>query len=96
MDEKERTEVADLIRREQPGYVYLIPGDANDFSYFMPSFSEVLGWQYEFQVAADAPALARLAETGSFTHKIGETLVVSEFKVGLENVPKFLEACRRR
>jgi hypothetical protein len=94
MDEQEREAFADLIRKNGYPRIDLIPPDPNHFSFVELSHSDIGGWQYKFDMAADAQAFSNFARTGVFQYKVGEFLIQTEFSVGLENVARFQRACR--
>ena len=48
-----------------------------------------------FPVVRNSPAFEQFGRTGMFRFKLGDSSVSSNFKVGLENVRKFQEFCKR-
>ena len=53
------------------------------------------GWRYRFQLSVAGPAFEQFVRAGGFHFRIGDSLVGSDFKVGLDNVRKFQEFCKR-
>jgi len=94
MDEHEREAVAELIRKDQYPKIELLPPTPNDVSLVQPSFSELQGWQYKFDIAVHSAAFDEFGRTGIFQVKIGTAVIQNELKAGLENVRKFQDGCR--
>jgi hypothetical protein len=90
-----RKVMADLVRDGGYPWVELVPGTSNDGNVLDISFSEVVGWEYQFSFEAETAAFEHFARTGEFQFKLSETLFQQEFKVGLESAAAFRNACRK-
>lgn len=89
-----RIAMADLIRADQPPLLQVQPATQSDANMIELFFSAIDGWRYKFDLRADHDAFARLGRDGVLDLKVGATNVHEEFKVGLENVGRFLDLCR--
>jgi hypothetical protein len=91
-DKKQRQVFADLIRANTYPKVEL-EGEAA-----LPelSYSEVDGWEFHFEIAADGAAFGKLKKTGQFGFKIGSLAVDNGLrKAGLDKISEFQAACRK-
>ncbi len=91
-DKKQREVFADLIRTNSYPTVQL----EREGSLLELSYSDVDGWEFRFEIAADGAAFDKFKKTGQFGFKIG-TLVVNDrtAKAGLDKVSEFQAACRK-
>ncbi len=89
-----RTTIAARILHDEEPAIDLMPGDTSAQS-LDAVYSNLTGWRYRFLLSVSGPAFEQLARTGAFEFKLGDTVVRSEFKVGLENVRKFQDLCKR-
>jgi len=93
--EKERKILADFIRSDAYPKVQL-EGEA---SFVEPSFSEVAGWEYHFEIGADGAVFNKFKNTGRFGFKFGSH--TADFgsnpiaKSGLDKVAEFQAQCRK-
>jgi hypothetical protein len=87
-----RTIAAMLLHDEEPNII-MVPEDSSALG--GEFFTGMAGWRYRFQLSITGPAFEQFERTGSFRFKLGDQTVSSDFKVGLENVRKFQELCRR-
>ena len=90
-----RKAIADLIRTDQYPRARIIVPSSEETVLLQPSFSEVNGWQYSFDLAADGKAFERFRRTGALEFRVGKASDRGEFKVGLENIAKFQDICNR-
>jgi hypothetical protein len=91
-DKKQRQVFADLIRANTYPKVEF-EGEAA-----LPelSYSEVDGWEFHFEIAADGAAFGKLKRTGQFGFKIGSLAVDNGLrKAGLDKISEFQAACRK-
>ena len=88
-----RTTIAEMILHDKDPAIVMVPDDSSAMG--VEAFTGMTGWRYRFQLSATGPAFEQLERTGIFQFKLGDSPVRSEFKVGLENVRKFQELCRR-
>jgi hypothetical protein len=89
-DKKQRQVFADLIRANTYPKVELEGAAA------LPelSYSEVDGWEFHFEIAADGAAFDKLKKTGQFGFKIGALAVDNGLrKPGLDKISEFQAAC---
>jgi hypothetical protein len=91
-DKKQRQLFADLIRANTYPKVEL----ESEQSLPELSYSEVDGWEFHFEIAADGAAFDKFKKTGQFGFKIG-ALVVNDktAKAGLEKASEFQAACQK-
>ena len=87
-----RTIAAMMLRDEEPNVV-MVPEDTGALG--VEFFTGMAGWRYRFQLSVTGPAFEQFERTGMFRFKLGDSSVSSDFKVGLENVRKFRELCKR-
>ena len=87
-----RTIAAMMLHDEEPNIV-MVPEDSSALG--GEFFTGMAGWRYRFQLSITGPAFEQFERTGSFRFKLGDQSVSSDFKVGLGNVRKFEELCRR-
>lgn len=88
-----RTTIAAMILHDQYPTIAMVPDDSSAMG--VEAFTGMAGWRYRFQLAVTGPAFEQLERTGIFQFKLGDSSVRSEFKVGLENVRKFQDLCKR-
>jgi hypothetical protein len=96
MNDREREAFAELIMRDMDPFIQLIPPTPNESSAATISHSATHGWQYTFEMSADAPAFHNFTRAGVLEFKVGEFMLRSEFAVGLDKAVMFQTACRRR
>jgi len=88
-----RTTIAEMMLHDKDPAIVMVPDDSSAMG--VEAFTGMTGWRYRFQLSATGPAFEQLERTGIFQFELGDSPVRSEFKVGLENVRKFQELCRR-
>jgi len=94
MNDQLRRLFADLIGHDKRPTVMLDAPDPGHLSLAEVSFSEMGGWFYKFDVAAESKAFDIFTKTGIFSYKVADVSVSSSFRPGIENAVKFLKACR--
>jgi hypothetical protein len=94
MGEQERAVIVDLFRSEEYPSIDMVPPDNRHVSVINPEYYDISGWMYTFEIRADAEAFNIFRRTGSFVINLRQTPKRYEFKVGLENIGKFQDACR--
>jgi hypothetical protein len=72
-----------------------VPPDPQFGSLPQLSFSEMSGWFYKFAISSDSKAFRDFTRTGALKFKVGSVPVANSFNVGLENVVKFQNYCRK-
>lgn len=82
-----------MILHDQDPTIAMVPDDSSAMG--LEAFTGMAGWRYRFQLSVTGPAFEQLERTGIFQFKLGDSSVRSEFKVGLENVRKFQDLCKR-
>ncbi|QOG19543.1 MULTISPECIES: hypothetical protein [Bradyrhizobium] len=88
-----RTVMAERIRTDQAPWINVAP-DANAESATIDLFySFIDGWRYKFGVQVSHKMFDRFKRDGVIDFKFGKAEVHEEFKVGLDNVGKFLDLC---
>ena len=90
-----RVAMASLIRTDQTPWIQVIPDANPETTTLNLYFSFIDGWRYKFDFSDDHKSFERFKRDGVLEFKLGETTVHEEFKVGLENVTKFLDLCKR-
>jgi hypothetical protein len=93
MSDDLRTTIAAMILHDEEPAVTMVPDDPSAVG--VEAFTGTAGWNYRFRLAVTGPAFQQFERTGSFRFKLGDSSVSSEFKVGLENVRKFQDLCKR-
>jgi hypothetical protein len=88
-----RTTIATMILHDEDPAVTMEPADPSAIG--VEAFTGMTGWHYRFSLDAAGPAFQEFGRTGNFRFKIGDSSVSSDFKVGLENVRKFQDLCKR-
>lgn len=89
-----RIAMADLIRTDETPTVKVQPAAESDIGTLDLFFSFIDGWRYKFNLRADHDAFARFGREGVIDFKVGTANVHEEYKVGLENIGRFLDLCR--
>ena len=89
-----RNAIVDLILTDQYPHVGIVAPNSNETALLQPSFSEVNGWQYSFDLPADGKTFERFKRTGALEFKVGKASNRGEFKAGLE-IAKFQNICKR-
>lgn len=88
-----RAVMAEMIKADQAPWINVVP-DANPESTTIDLFySFIDGWRYKFGVQASHKMFERFKRDGVIDFKFGKAQVHEEFKVGLDNVGKFLGLC---
>ena len=93
-----RVAMANLIRGDETPLVRVLPdahSEAN-MNTINLLFTFVDGWRYKLDLTTDHGAFARLRREGVLDFAVGTASVHEEFKVGLENVGKFLDLCKSK
>jgi hypothetical protein len=93
MSEDLRSTIAAMILHDEEPNITLVPEDSSALG--GEFFTGMTGWRYRFHLSVTGPAFDQFERTGSFRFKLGNSSVSSDFKVGLENVRKFQELCKR-
>ena len=93
MNDDLRTTVATMILHDEEPAVTTVPDDSSAMG--IEFFTGMTGWRYRFQLAVTGPAFEQFERTGSFRFKLGDSSVSSDFKIGLENIRKFQDLCKR-
>lgn len=88
-----RSTIAAMILHDEEPNIVLVPDDSSALG--GEFFTGMTGWRYRFQLSVTGPAFEQFARTGMFGFKLGDSSVRNDFKVGLENVRKFQELCKR-
>jgi hypothetical protein len=90
-NKQQRQVFADLIKADS--YPTLKVGAEDAF--WELSHSDIGGWEFHFEIAADGAAFGKFRKTGQFLFKVG-TLAVDNGvrKVGIEQIAEFENVCR--
>jgi hypothetical protein len=96
--ERLRIAVADLIRADETPLVQVLPdaqseANMNTIELF---FTFIDGWRYRINLPRDHGAFLRLRQEGVLDFKVKAASVHEEFRIGLENVGRFLELCKSK
>jgi len=99
-DAKERLRIAmaNMIRGDKTPLVRILPDAKSETNLKTIDlfFTFVDGWRYKLDLTIDHGALARLRREGVLDFAVGAASVHEEFKVGLENVDRFLDLCKSK
>ena len=89
--------MADLIRSGGYPSITVLPGAGPHDSVVLDLlYSEMGGdWDYKFDLQANVPAVEEFRRTGRLEFKLGPTLVREEFKIGVGNIGRFVDLCKR-
>jgi hypothetical protein len=87
-----RATIAAMILHDDDPSITMVPDDSSAFG--VEAFTGMTGWHYRFRLSVTGPAFEQFVRAGIFHFKIGDNLVSSDFKVGLENVRKFQDFCK--
>jgi hypothetical protein len=90
-----RFAMADLIRADETPWIQVLPDTAPETTTIDVFFSFIDGWRYKFNITDDHKSFDRFKRDGVLDFKLGKAMVHEEFKVGLVNVTKFLDLCKR-
>jgi hypothetical protein len=90
-----RIAMAGLIRADEIPWIQVVPDTAPEITTIDVFYSFVDGWRYKFDIQEDHKSFERFKRDGVLEFKLGEAAVHEEFKVGLENVTRFLDICKR-
>jgi hypothetical protein len=90
-----RTAMADVIRADEYPRLHLLPFDSDHISLLSMSYSEMRGWQYDFDLPAVGPSFDEFKRTGLLMFNVGTTVFTEEFKAGLESAAKFQDICKQ-
>ena len=92
-----RNTMADLIRSGGYPSITVLPGAGPHDSVVLDLlYSEMGGdWDYKFDLQANVPAVEEFRRTGRLEFKLGPTLVREEFKIGVGNIGRFVDLCKR-
>ncbi|MCS3729145.1 hypothetical protein [Bradyrhizobium betae] len=93
MSEDARSAIAATMLHDEEPNLVVTPEDASAFG--PEFFTGMNGWRYRFQLSVTGPAFEQFERTGGFRFKLGDSSVSSDFKLGLENIRKFQELCKR-
>jgi hypothetical protein len=88
-----RSAIAAMILHDVEPNIVMTPEDSSALG--GEFFTGMTGWRYRFQLSVTGSAFAQFERTGMFRFKLGDSSFNSDFKVGLENVRKFQEFCKR-
>ena len=90
-DKEARQVLADLIRSDDYPKVEL----EDETSTPGLSHSDIDGWEYHFEIAADGAAFNSFKKTGQLSYKIGAMVVKNEPMTGFNTISEFQAACRK-
>jgi hypothetical protein len=90
-----RIAIAGLIRADEIPWIQVTPDAEPETTTIDVFYSFIDGWRYKFDIQEDHKSFERFKRDGVLEFKLGEAAVHEEFKVGLENVTKFLDICKR-
>ena len=93
MSDDLRATIAAMILHDDEPSVTMMPDDSSAFG--VEAFTGMTGWHYRFRLSVTGPAFEQFVRAGGFQFRIGDSLVGSDFKVGLDNVRKFQDFCKR-
>jgi hypothetical protein len=94
MDAEDAEAIAKIIREKEYPRIQWAPYGQADWSILQPSFTEMDGWQYTFEMNVSAQVFDVFRKTGIFEFRIGSALIRKKLAAGMENVAKFQNACR--
>ncbi len=85
--------MSEMIKTDQAPWIKVAP-DVNPESATIDLFySFIDGWRYKFGIQVDHKMFERFKREGVIDFKLGRAEVHEEFKVGLDNIGKFLDLC---
>ena len=90
-----RIAMAGLIQVDEIPWIQVVPDATPETATIDLFYSFIDGWRYKFDIQEDHKSFERFKRDGVLEFKLGGTVVHEEFKVGLENVTKFLDLCKR-
>ncbi|WP_157644282.1 hypothetical protein [Bradyrhizobium sp. WSM2793] len=91
--EEMRAVMSEMIKTDQAPWIKVAP-DVNPESATIDLFySFIDGWRYKFGIQVDHKMFERFKREGVIDFKLGRAEVHEEFKVGLDNIGKFLDLC---
>lgn len=90
-----RIAMAGLIRADEPPWIQVIPDTTPETTTIDVFYSFIDGWRYKFDLQEDHKSFERFKRDGVLEFELGEAVVHEEFNVGLDNVTKFLDICKR-
>jgi hypothetical protein len=88
-----RTVMAEMIRNDQAPWISVVPDATPESATIDLFYSFIDGWRYKFGVQVSHKMFERFRRDGVIDFKFGKAAVHEEFKVGLDNVGKFLDLC---
>lgn len=88
-----RTVMAEMIRTDQAPWINVAPDTNAESTTIDLFYSFIDGWRYKFGVQVSHKMFDRFKRDGVIDFKFGKAEVHEEFKVGLDNVGKFLDLC---
>jgi hypothetical protein len=89
-----RVAMANVIRVDEIPWIQVMPETTPQTTTLDLLYSFVDGWRYKFDIREEHKWFERFKRDGVLEFKLGEATVHEEFKVGLENVGKFLDLCK--
>jgi hypothetical protein len=88
-----RVVMAEMLRTDQAPWINVTPDATPESTTIDLSYSFVDGWRYKFGLQVSHKMFERFKRDGVIDFKFGNAAVHEEFKVGLDNVGKFLDLC---
>jgi len=88
-----RIAMAEFVRTGQPPLIHVQPDLYHIDPIFDLTFSHE-GWRYKYSLIGSDEAFERFKREGVLEFKLGKVLVHEEFKVGLDDVGKFVDLCK--
>lgn len=88
-----RVAMAEMIRTDQAPWIKVAPDPNPESTTIDLSYSFIDGWRYKFGLQVSHKMFERFKRDGVIDFKFGNAAVHEEFKVGLDNVGKFLDLC---
>ncbi|MGJ4926883.1 hypothetical protein ACQR1I_02655 [Bradyrhizobium sp. HKCCYLS2038] len=88
-----RIAMAEFVRTGQPPLIHVQP----DLHHIDPVVDLVFsydGWHYKYSLLGNDESFDRFRREGVLEFKLGNVLVHEEFKVGLDEVGKFIDLCK--
>lgn len=88
-----RTVMAEMIRTDQVPWINVAPDTSSQSTTIDLFYSFIDGWRYKFGLQTNHKMFERFQHDGVIDFKFGKADVHEEFKLGLDNVGKFLDLC---
>jgi hypothetical protein len=77
-------------------HLWVAPNDNTVIALAQPSYSEMDGWMFSYDIQADEWSFTEFRQTGTLQVKLGENAFETTWTAGLDAISKFQASCMKQ